>query len=687
MRLSLRAKLIGGFSIVALIALVIGVIGWWGVNSLSNHLKDIAEVRMLRVQYLLQMDRQFEGVVMAQRTMLNPELSKEQQTTADNYLKSSREKYAAVAEKFKPLLISAEDKASWDRFMAALDGWKTETNKFMADRKLLAELGVPNPLRTQRDISTFIGDHFNASIKVQQLLSAKKNFDGGADSSACNFGKWLQSKGSTNASGQIAGAVAGASIGDVALGGKIAAIMDQAAIPHAKFHAAVAKIKQCMKDNNPQAAQAAFASEFLPAMEQTIQLLNDAGKIAQEARDVFKRMNNVALVAMLDDQEATLKELQAIIDTNIAAAEKAKRDAFGAAAWASRLSMLAVALGVLAALLLGFVIATSVTRSLNRIIDGLNSSADQVSAAADQVSSSGQDLAQGASEQASSLEETSASLEEMNSMTKQNAENAYNADSMSKATSAATAGGVKAMEKMSEAIAKIKSSSDETAKIIKTIDEIAFQTNLLALNAAVEAARAGEAGKGFAVVAEEVRNLAQRSAEAAKNTSALIEGSKSNSEEGVRVAKEVGESLTKINGNVGKVGALISEISAASGEQAKGIDQINRAVAEMDKLTQQNASNSEESASAAEELSAQAGELKSMVGQLVGVVTGNVSEERAPDLRRPPRRPQAPAPRRQLAPSLSAKAERQTTAAPAKRISAAQAEKAIPLDDDDFKDF
>jgi len=338
----------------------------------------------------------------------------------------------------------------------------------------------------------------------------------------------------------------------------------------------------------------------------------------------------------------------------------------------------ALLVGLIAAFVIGVALAIGITKSItgpiNVIIGNLNSSADQVADAANQVSGTGQSLAQGASEQASSLEETSASLEEMNSMTKQNAENAYNADAMSKAAAAAAAGGVKAMDRMSDAINKIKGSSDETAKIIKTIDEIAFQTNLLALNAAVEAARAGEAGKGFAVVAEEVRNLAQRSAEAAKNTSALIEGSQTNSEEGVRVAKEVGENLAKIDGNVGKVGALISEISAASGEQAKGVDQINRAVAEMDKLTQQSASTAEESASAAEELSAQAGELKSLVGKLVTIVTGAAVEDRRSGLRRPERRPQPPAPRRQLS-------------APPMRHSKAAAEKAIPLDDDDFKDF
>jgi TolA-binding protein len=266
--------------------------------------------------------------------------------------------------------------------------------------------------------------------------------------------------------------------------------------------------------------------------------------------------------------------------------------------------------------------STGLLHSLLAAVAGLRKTAEQVSSASTQVSAASQSLAEGATEQAAGLEETSSSLEEMASMTRQNSDNAMQASTLACEAKKAANTGADAMERMAGAIEDIKKSSDETAKIIKVIDEIAFQTNLLALNAAVEAARAGEAGKGFAVVAEEVRNLAMRSAEAAKNTSNLIEQSVNNSRNGVQICSEVKTTLDEIVQSIVKTTDLVGEIATASKEQTQGVNQINTAVSQMDKVTQQNAANAEESSSASQELNQQARTLQGIIEELSGVVGG-----------------------------------------------------------------
>lgn len=241
-------------------------------------------------------------------------------------------------------------------------------------------------------------------------------------------------------------------------------------------------------------------------------------------------------------------------------------------------------------------------------------SAEQVAGAAQQISSGSQFLAQGTSEQASTLEEVASSLQELSSMAGHSAANAKEAKGLSDRARSRTTAGVESMERLSEAMEKIKASSDETARIVKTIDEIAFQTNLLALNAAVEAARAGDAGKGFAVVAEEVRNLAMRSAEAAKSTAQLIEGSVKNAQGGVELNAEVMASLREIQGHVVQVSEVMDEIATGAEQQSQGVGQINVAVEQMNQVTQQTAANAEQSSSASEELTAQADDLRHLVG-------------------------------------------------------------------------
>jgi methyl-accepting chemotaxis protein len=282
---------------------------------------------------------------------------------------------------------------------------------------------------------------------------------------------------------------------------------------------------------------------------------------------------------------------------------------------------------VLAALMgltiaISLLVSRSITGTIRRAVDGLRNTADQLTEASGQIATASTTLAEEASAQAASIEETSSSLEEMSSMTDQNAKHANQANHLMAETNQVLSKANQSRSQLTTSMVEISRASEETFKIIKTIDEIAFQTNLLALNAAVEAARAGEAGAGFAVVADEVRNLAMRAADAAKNTANLIEGTVKQIKEGSGMVERTSTEFSQVAAGSSKMSELVAEIAAASNEQAQGIEQINKAVSVMDQVTQQTAASAEESASASEEMNAQTEQMKQVIADLVTIIGG-----------------------------------------------------------------
>ena len=317
---------------------------------------------------------------------------------------------------------------------------------------------------------------------------------------------------------------------------------------------------------------------------------------------------------------------------------KAKLDSVDAVATAGLLSTLSwiAPLTALIAVAFYFLNRRIVVRPLQAAIGEITASSQQTMDASAQISASSIQLAEGASEQAASLEETSASLEEISSMVRRNAENAASAKTIANQARTAADSSSSQIDEMNQAMLEIKTASDDIARIVKSIDEIAFQTNILALNAAVEAARAGEAGLGFAVVADEVRNLAQRSALAARETAEKIENSITKSARGVEISARVTTGLVEVAERIREVDRLVAEIATASIEQNQGIQQVNIAVGQMDKVTQSNAASAEEGASASEELKAQAKALQESIQQLSQLVMGNASPANRPDGTVPP---------------------------------------------------
>lgn len=283
------------------------------------------------------------------------------------------------------------------------------------------------------------------------------------------------------------------------------------------------------------------------------------------------------------------------------------------------LNLIVSALGILVAILIAFFMVRQMMNLITNAVVGVSEGAEQVASAATQISDSSQQLAEGAQEQAASVEEVTSSLAETRATVDQNAQNAREADILSKDANDSAKLGYEHIQELTTSMAEINESSRKIANIIKTIDEIAFQTNLLALNAAVEAARAGEHGLGFAVVAEEVRNLAQRSAEAAKSTADIIEQSIEQVRKGNSITSETNKAFEDILDKVKKVGDITGEIALASKEQATGVQQISEAMNQVDQVTQTMASNSEESAAASEEMSAQAVQMKSSIGEVANI--------------------------------------------------------------------
>jgi len=638
-KLKLGPKLIGGFMIVSVITMVIGVMGISNMGKINqliktmynNHLLGIGHAKEANVNMVL-MGREVRNMILASTTNDRQNYEKR----LDNYIEAVKKsimetKNSTFQEEGKRIIQKAEsiyeeyskslndlintinnhelikvdntimDKLTktreigdeTDKALVELAQYKTRRGKEMFEESNGIYTEMRNLLITFVIIATLVGILLGVFLTLSITRPVNR---------IVNTAKKIAEEDLANLSENL---IAGSN-GDLSKSVEIKAeeldvnSEDEIGILGRAFNKMIEKIKISGK------AFAQLKKSLDMVSDETIMLANEALEGHLSARGDIKKFNGV-YKDMVDGFNKTLDAvIEPINETSDVLQKVAERD--------------------LTARIMGDYkgdmeklknVCNISINNLNDALQQVSQGTEQVASASQQISAGSQSLAQGANQQASSLEEISSSLEEMASMTKQNAENAERAKTLASEANHNATQGKMAMERMSESINKIKESSDQTAKIVKTIDEIAMQTNLLALNAAVEAARAGEAGRGFAVVAEEVRNLAQRSAEAAKNTANMIEDSVKNADEGVRIVDEVAKSFEEITEGSAKVDNIIGEIADASKEQTQGIDQINTAIAQMDKVTQQNAANSEESASAAEELSSQAEELQNMVSQFI----------------------------------------------------------------------
>ena len=588
------------FTVLCLVVVTVGAIGFYTAREGERALREVGAVRLPSILTTLTMEKELQDIRGSLRTLaivgLDPKVRQRQYDNIAN----SHKAYQEARQIYEPLPQTPEEAQAWNQFAAALENWKAENDKALEMAKRFDALGIANPDELEHKIATFRGDHYALEARVMDLVYTGKTFEGGEDHTACRFGKWISTFQTENA--------------------ELKRILAEVAEPHRRFHDQVRQIKEWVKEGRIDEARRLAETDFRSSREQTFGYLDKLVAVADQAQATMRALEEQLLGPVLEKQRIALPLLQKVVEINEKVGTETAASGMAAAKRMVAVVAVVVAVGLLLSVLLGYGITRGINAVLRKSAEELGESAEQVASAAEQVASASQELAEGSSQQAAGIEETSSAVEEMASMTRQNADNAAQADGLMKQAAKAAEQAKASMAELLRSMEDINRSSQETQKIIKTIDEIAFQTNLLALNAAVEAARAGEAGAGFAVVADEVRSLAMRAAEAAKNTAQLIEGTVVRVKQGAEQTEATNQAFSMVHENVLKVAELVNEIAAASHEQSEGIGQINRAMAEMDKVVQQNAANAEESASAAEELNAQAAQMRSSVTQLVSLV-------------------------------------------------------------------
>ena len=621
--LKLGVKLVGGFLICAAITLIVGVVALTSLSSVTAQMIRLADVRLPAVRDLQHIKITGESIRVAQRTLLTPGLDpKDRQRQLEN-VATLRNNYGKAWDEYDKLPKSAEEERLWRELGPAWRDWVQGNNESFEMARQWDASGIRDPSAMRMQLERFRADHTKLLADALAFATFGKEFAGGDNAGACNFGQWINNEGR-----DIANPVFRKGIADI--------------IPlHEKLHHGVARLREL-------AGRGASRDELLqllradiqPPVERFLELFGQLTAEVGRVEAIYARLREQAMVGVREKQIRAFDILDTLMDATLAEAQKDQDAGVATANMARIMSITGVAVGVLLAIGLGAFIARAITRpiligvraaeglsagdlnqridieqkdeigalaaalrhmivKLREVLGQVQAGAENVASGSEELSATTQSLSQGATEQAASVEEISSSMEEMAANIRQNADNAKQTEQIAMKTAQdARDGGA--------AVAQTVAAMKQIAEKIGIIEEIARQTNLLALNAAIEAARAGEHGKGFAVVAAEVRKLAERSGNAAGEISELSSSS-------VAIAEQAGDLLAKIVPDIQRTAELIQEITASSVEQNAGAEQINRAIQQLDQVVQQNASASEEMASTAEELSGQSLQLQETI--------------------------------------------------------------------------
>ncbi len=598
----LKTKLIGSFIIVAGTTFITGYVGWGVATKLSTHLYVVGKVHLPGIYNLMRVNETLEEIRIAQMVLLDADASKQERLMQYQTIDKGVDKYRSDLKNYASLLQGDEETMLYKKLKTKLTAWEAENNTFLKISKQLDLLDIPNPMRLKKNTEQFRGDLYKMKSEISYFMQTNTPFDGGDDPMDSSFGIWVSTFQTNNS--------------------ELKKTVDEIVPLHKQFYSAAGKIKEHVTLGQLQEANLVYFLELIPASDKMFEHFETLRNKAADAENMYIKLNVQAKIHLNKNQQEVSSILQELVSYNDAATNAAVTDSMKSAKWAKTNALAGCALGTAASLLFGIILSFTLTGKMNRLIALFKQESESLAQVSTTLSTGSGALATASYQQASRLEETAASLEEMAAMTKQNAVNAEQVNSMMQEANAIVENVNKHMNDMTDAISEITKSSEETGKIVKDIDAVAFQTNLLALNAAVEAARAGEAGKGFAVVAEEVRSLAQRAAQAARSSSALIDQTIQAVNKGNEITQATGKAFAANIEITRKVETLVQGITAASGDQSRGIELVNKTVSEMDRVTQNNAANARETASASESINALSLRMQDVVQELVVLANG-----------------------------------------------------------------